>query len=225
VSSGFVGWTGDFQGYFIGLQLDNSKSYFDRHRRRYQQEIRGPMEALLHHLEPEFGPGKIFRPNRDVRFSADKSPYKTNIAADVGMGRAGGYVSLDAKGLMAAAGRYLLDPAQLPKLRAAVADDRSGEELARIVAELESAGYEIGGEDLKRVPGGLPQDHPRARLLKHKRLYFWRSFGCEPWLATPEAAERVAQVFRDGRPLGDWFARHVDQPGGGPSVELDAVPR
>jgi uncharacterized protein (TIGR02453 family) len=209
VGTDFQGWTGDFQGYFIGLQLDNSKAYFDSHRTQYQREVRGPMEALLKHLEPEFGPGKIFRPNRDLRFSADKSPYKTNIAADVGMGAGGGYLSLDAKGLMAAGGRYMLESSQLPKLRSAVAADRSGKQLAEIVAQLEAAGYDVGGEDLKRVPGGLPQDHPRARLLKHKRLYFWRNFGLQPWLATPEAAERVAEVFRDGRPLNEWFARHV----------------
>ena len=209
MSSDFRGWTGDFQAYFIGLQLDNSKSYFDAHRSAYQRDVRGPMEALLHHLEPEFGPGKIFRPNRDLRFSADKSPYKTNIAADVGMSRDGGYVSLDAKGLMAAAGRYMLEPSDLPRFRSAVADETSGRELTGIVSELESKDYHIGGEDLKRVPGGLPQDHPRARLLKHKRLYFWRTFGLQPWLAKPEAAERIAQVFRDARPLNDWFARHL----------------
>lgn len=209
VADGFQGWTGDFQSYFIGLQLDNSKAYFDAHRAQYQREVRGPLEALLKELEPEFGPAKIFRPNRDLRFSADKSPYKTNIAADVGMGANGGYVSLDAKGLMAAGGRYMLEPAHVQMLRQAVADDRSGKELQEIVDELEQAGYEIGGADLKRVPGGLPQDHARARLLKHKRIYFWRHFGLQPWLATPEAAERVAQVFRDGRPLNEWLARHV----------------
>lgn len=205
----FGGWTGDFQGYFIGLQLDNSKSYFEAHRAKYQKEVRGPLEALLRQLEPEFGPGKIFRPNRDLRFSADKSPYKTNVAADVGMGRGGGYVSLDAKGLMAAAGRYMLEPSELPRFRQAVADDSSGGELAAIVADLEAGGYEIGGEDLKRVPGGLPQDHPRARLLRHKRLYMWRNFGLQPWLAKPEAAERIAQVFRDARPLNEWFDRQL----------------
>lgn len=209
MSGEFKGWTGDFQGFFIGLQLDNSKSYFEKNRARYLSEVKAPMEALLKQLEPEFGPGKIFRPNRDIRFSADKSPYKTNIAADVGMGGDGGYVSLDAKGLMAASGRYMLEPSDLPRFRAAVADDRSGKQLAEIVGELEAAGYEIGGEDLKRVPGGLPQDHPRARLLRHKRLYFWRSYGLQPWLAKPEAAERVAQVFRDGRPLKEWFSKHL----------------
>jgi len=163
------------------------------------------MEALVAELEPEFGAGRIFRPNRDIRFSANKAPYKTNIAANGG----GGYLALDARGLTAAAGHYHLEPERLPKFREAAARDKSGKELAEIVQKLEQAGYEIGGEDLKRVPKPWPQDHPRARLLRHKRLYYWRTFGLQPWLGTPAAKERVAQVWRDGKPLTNWFSRYV----------------
>lgn len=201
----FKGWTGDFQAYFIGLQLDNSKSYFDAHRDTYRKVLREPLEALLAQLEPEFGPGKIFRPNRDIRFSADKSPYKTNIAADCG----GGYLSLDAKGLMTAGGHYMLEGPQVEAFRRAVVDAKSGEELVEIVAELERLGYEVGGQDLKRVPSGYPKDHPRERFLRHKRLYFWRNHGLPKWLATPKAAEKIAEAFRHGRPLDSWFQRHI----------------
>src|SRR4030081_427140 len=86
----FNGWPEDFQRFFIGLELDNSKRYFEANRRLYEKAVRGPMEALVASLEPEFGPGKVFRINRDIRFSADKSPYKTNIAATVGIGGRGG---------------------------------------------------------------------------------------------------------------------------------------
>ena len=203
--AGFQGWTEDFQPFFIGLEHDNSKRYFDAHRGVYAEKVRAPMEALLAELEPEFGPGRVFRPNRDIRFSANKAPYKTNIAADGG----GGYVSLDARGLTAAAGHYHLDSEQLPTFREAIARDRSGKELAEIVEQLESAGYEVGGEDLKRVPRPYPQDHPRARLLRHKRLYYWRSFGLQPWLGTAAVKDRVAEVWRAGRPLGAWFRRYL----------------
>src|SRR5215813_2495960 len=89
----FAGWKGDFQGYFLGLRADNSKAYFEAHRRQYDEEVKGPMVALLADLESEFGPARLSRPNRDIRFSADKSPYKTNIYADAS---GGGYVALDA---------------------------------------------------------------------------------------------------------------------------------
>src|SRR5262249_61530794 len=97
----FAGWKGDFQGYFLGLRADNSKAYFEAHRRQYDEEVKGPMVALLADLESEFGPARLSRPNRDIRFSADKSPYKTNIYADAS---GGGYVALDATGLVAAGG-------------------------------------------------------------------------------------------------------------------------
>src|SRR5919201_969759 len=170
----FEGWRGDFQGFFLGLQLDNSKRYFEAHRTTYLDEVRGPLQALLAELEPEFGPAKISRPNRDTRFSADKSPYKTNVYADC---QAGGYVALDAKGLTVAGGRYFVSPDALAKYR---------------------------------EPAPWPQDHPHARLLRHKRLYYWKHLGLQPWLATAEAKEKIAVAWRDGRELERWFRTNVD---------------
>ena len=200
----FQGWSEDFQRFFIGLQLDNSKRYFDANRKLYVESVKAPLEALLAELEPEFGKAKISRPNRDIRFSNDKSPYKTNIYASLHLG---GYVALDAKGFTAAAGRYELDRGQLEAYRRAVIRDETGSPLLAIVGDLEAGGYEVGGEELKRTPPGLTADHPRARLLRHKRLYMWKSFGLQPWLGTAGAKDRVARVWRDARPLVEWFER------------------
>jgi uncharacterized protein (TIGR02453 family) len=206
MAGGFRGWTGDFQGFFIGLKLNNSKAYFDAHRKQYEEEVKAPMLALLAELELEFGRAKLSRPNRDIRFAADKSPYKTNIYAD----SPGGYVALDADGLTAAGGRYMMDADQLARLRKAVAADRSGKELAGIVTALQEHGYDIGGLELKRVPAPYPQDHPRAELLKHKRLIYWKTWPVGAWIATPKVRERVAQAWRDGAALNRWCARHTD---------------
>jgi uncharacterized protein (TIGR02453 family) len=203
----FKGWTEDFQPFFIGLQLDNSKGYFDAHRKVYMEKVRAPLEALMAELEPEFGPGRVHRANRDTRFSTDKSPYKLNIYATAHLG---GYVALDAKGLTAAAGRYQLDRDQLESYRKAVVAESSGEELREIVASLEAAGYEVHGEELKRTPPGLAPDHPRARLLRHKRVFFSRSFGLQPWLGSARAKDKVAEVWRAGRPLDAWLDRVLD---------------
>lgn len=202
----FRGWTGDFQGFFLGLQMDNSKAYFDAHRRQYEDEVKAPMQALLAELEPEFGKAKLSRPNRDIRFAADKSPYKTNIYADA---REGGYVALDAKGLTVAGGRYMVEPEELARYRVAVAAERTGKELEAIVAALRRKGYEIGGQELKRVPPPYPQDHPRAELLKHKRLIYWKVWPVGRWIATPQVREKVAQGWRDGTELNAWLAKHM----------------
>jgi len=210
MADAFRGWPETCQRFFIGLELDNSKKYFEANRKVYEAAVKGPMVALIASLEDEFGPGKIFRPNRDIRFSNDKSPYKTNIAATCGMGARGGYLSLDARGLTVASGRYELDPQELVKFRKQVAAPAAGSKLAAIVAKLEKGGFEIGGEDLKRVPSGWPQDHPQARLLRHKRLYAWKNFGMQPWLGTPIARRHIVKAWGDSEPLAEWFAKHLD---------------
>jgi uncharacterized protein (TIGR02453 family) len=209
VSAAFRGWSEACQRFFIGLELDNSKRYFDANREAYEVEVKGPMVALMDSLAGDYGEGKIFRANRDIRFSKDKSPYKTNIAATAGMNGRGGYISLDARGLTVAAGRYELTPQQLNKYRKKVAADSTGAPLAAIVAKLEKAGYGIGGEALKRVPAGWPQDHPRARLLKHKILYIYKNLGLQPWLGTPAARKQILKVWSDAEPLNDWLKRNA----------------
>lgn len=204
----FQGWKGDFRGYFLGLRLNNNKAWFEAHRRQYEAEVKAPMLALLADLEAEFGPPhRVSRPNRDIRFSADKSPYKLNIYADCDRS---GYVALDAEGLVAAGGRYMVDDEQLKKLRRAIAADRSGNELVAIVTALRKKGYEVEGQELKRVPPPYAQDHPRAELLKHKRLIYWKRWPIEPWIATAKARDRIARVWRDGSELNAWLSKHVD---------------
>jgi uncharacterized protein (TIGR02453 family) len=206
----FQGWPEDFQRFFIGLELDNSKRYFDANRKLYEEAVRAPMVALIASLEEEFGPARVFRINRDIRFSKDKSPYKTNIAAYSTSGGTGGYVSLDARGLTVASGRYDVTPEQLTKYRERVDAERTGAPLAGVITNLEKAGYERGGEELKRVPAGLPQDHPRAALLRHKRLYIYKNFGLHPWLGSAAARKYVVKVWTDAKPLNDWLKQHLD---------------
>ena len=209
MASGFRGWPEECQRFFIGLELDNSKRFFDANRNTYEDAVKAPMVALIGSLENDYGPGKVFRPNRDVRFSKDKSPYKTNIAGYAGMGGNGGYISLDARGLTVASGRYEFTPEQLTKFRKKVAAESTGVPLAAIVAKLEKDGYEIGGEELKRVPAGLPQDHPRERLLRRKLLYVYKNFGLKPWLGSTAARKQIVRVFTDAEPLNAWMKRNV----------------
>ncbi len=119
------------------------------------------MDALVAELAPEFGEARLFRPYRDTRFSRDKSPYKTTIAAMIG----DGYVQLSANGLMAGAGMYHLAPDQLARYRAAVDAEVPGRRLQSIVDSLRAAQFEVTAmETLKTTPRGYPKDHPRVEL-------------------------------------------------------------
>ncbi len=96
----FGGWPAEALEFFEGLEADNSKTYWQRNKAVYESVVRAPMEELLAELAPEWGEGRVFRPYRDIRFSADKSPYKTHMGAMIGQG----YVQLSAEGLAADAG-------------------------------------------------------------------------------------------------------------------------
>ncbi len=109
--------------------MDNTKSYWTAHKEFYESSVLGPMRALLTELAPEFGEGRVFRPYRDTRFSRDKSPYKTTIAAH----NDAGYISLSADALGVGSGLYMPSPAQLARFRAAVADDKTGAALLRLL--------------------------------------------------------------------------------------------
>ena len=99
----FEGFSTDAFAWFAGLERDNSKAYFMASRDVYETQVREPLEELLEELTAEFGGVvKMFRQNRDVRFSPDKSPYKTTtygILYDVTVPGDGLYAQLSARGL------------------------------------------------------------------------------------------------------------------------------
>ena len=203
----FQGWPPEAIEFYEGLEADNSKSYWLAHREVYETQVKAPMEALLAELAPEFGEGKVFRPNRDVRFSADKSPYKTAVAAMAGDV---GYLQVSAKGLGVGSGMWMMATDQLDRYRQAVADVASGEELVTIVAEARTHKLDVTGHDtLKTAPRGYPKDHPRIDLLRYKGLIAWKEWPPGAWLGTRKAKDRVIDFLRAAQPLNGWLASRV----------------
>jgi uncharacterized protein (TIGR02453 family) len=202
----FRGWPAEAVEFYEGLEVDNTKAYWTEHKAVYETAVHAPMAALLADLADEFGEGKVFRPYRDVRFSADKTPYKTAIAATVGPG----YVHLSADGLMAAAGMYHLAADQLDRYRRAVADEGSGAELEGLIGALRKSRIEVHGTDpLKTVPKGYAKDHSRADLLRNKGLIATKEWPVASWLGTATAKSRIVDVLRAARPLCCWLDEHV----------------
>jgi uncharacterized protein (TIGR02453 family) len=214
----FGGWPAEAIEFYEGLEADNSKTYWQENKAVYEELVRGPMDALLTELAPEFGEGKIFRPYRDVRFSRDKSPYKTAVAASLA---AGGYIQLSADGLGAGCGMYMMAPDQLDRYRRAVADQRTGRALVALVAKARDAGIEVTAHGvLKTAPKGYPKDHPRIELLRHKGLVSWKQWPVGAWLGTGKAKDRVVEFLRASKPLNNWLEKRV-----GPSTLAENAPR
>jgi uncharacterized protein (TIGR02453 family) len=218
MGSAFRGWPDTALEFYRGLEADNTKAFWTAHKDIYERDVKAPFDALSEDIADEFGTLKVFRPNRDVRFSKDKSPYKTRCyAVTEGEGGEAYYVEISTKGLVVATGYWMMANDQLARYRAAVDDEDAGAALVRIVADLRGQDLSIEGDSLKTAPRGYPRDHPRVDLLRHKSVAAMRTFAPARWLATGTAAERIVGVWRAARPMNDWLNRHV-----GPSTEPPA---
>ena len=219
--SSFQGFPPEAFTFFAGLENDNSKAYWEANKTVWENKVHKPMQKFLEALEEEFPPLRLFRPNRDIRFSKDKSPYKLWIGATSesrGVGGVGFYVRLDSSGLKTACGAYVMARDQLERFRAAIDHDLYGtqfEEMTHTLATL-SLPVTPGGEaPLKMVPPGYAKDHPRADFLRWKGAVIVKDFdGIQEWLHTPEAVEKVKAVWHGAEPLKDWLDIHM-----GPSQE------
>ena len=208
--SAFTGFSPEALDFFDRLAADNSKAFWTENKSTYDDRVRGPFVALLDALAPTYGDFTVFRPNRDIRFSKDKSPYKTNIAASTETeGGASIYVGLSADGLYAGTGYYSFAKDQLERYRNAVANEGTGTAVAKLVAAARRQGYEVHGQSLKVAPRGFPRDHPRVELLRHSGLYAGRPFPVAAWLYTKAAAKKVTDTLSAVKPIAEWLDSHV----------------
>ncbi len=208
----FEGFPDEGLVFYEGLEADNSKTYWQRNRSAYETHVRAPLTALLSELAAEFGPAKVFRPYRDVRFSHDKTPYKTHQGAVItpeGRGAGSWYVQISADGLSVAGGCWRLESDQVARYRRAVADQVQGPRLEQEMKRLARGGWSIDGERLTRVPAGFTANGDRADLLRHKSLHATRHWEPVGWLHERRALEEVRTAWRDLTALNEWFADNV----------------
>ena len=206
----FRGFPDEATRFYEGLIADNSRTYWQANKGVYESAVKGPMLALLDELA-EFGPYHVFRPNKDVRFSKDKTPYKDHIAAyGESEGGSGYYVHFSATELLAGSGYYHMAPDQLDRYRAALDSDAVGAEIVAITDRLRADGLELAAmESLKSAPRGFPKDHPRIELLRLKGLVSTRHWKPAKWMQTKAVVGRVRDVWEAGAPMNAWLDAHV----------------
>ena len=210
----FHGFGPEVFAWFAGLERDNSKAYFTANRERYETDVRGGLQTMLEELSQAFGGEvKVFRQQRNLRFApAGSPPYKTRtygLLHGVPGPAAALYAELSARGLYAGTGYHQLARDQLERFRTAVADDRTGPQLADLVAAARAGGLDVVGESLRTAPRGYPREHPRGELLRHKALVAGRSLPGTSGVGRDEALQHVAATWRAAEPLNAWLDEHV----------------
>lgn len=208
------------------LKKNNNRPWFQKHKQEYEDHVRFPMQCLIATLarelrddipEMDFNPKRsIFRIYRDVRFSKNKAPYKTNVAASFqprgagsGIELPGLYVGIEPGEIFVGGGLYLPCGIQLKAIRKAIAE--RPEEFCAVVEDRRFSKRfgTIMGEKLQKAPLGFPKDHPMIEYLKLKQFYVGVEWDDETPCYSRRFARTVADIFRDCMPFVRWLLEAV----------------
>jgi len=221
----FSGFPREGIAFLQRLKKNNNRPWFQKHREEYEELVRFPMECLIASLGPlmterapefEFQPRRsIFRIYRDVRFSKNKAPYKTNIAAsfEVRGNKSptelpGFYLGIEPGEIFIGGGVYMPAGDQLKKIRQSIAEHP--EDFLRIIEDpaFKKMFKEIMGERLQKAPLGYPKDHPMIGHLRLKQFFVGRIMSDAACLR-PRFVTTVAEVLHTALPFVRWLQRVV----------------
>lgn len=207
----FVGFPKEGLKFLKELEKNNTREWFMANKARYEEHVLEHLKAVVEEGEKAYGSGKNFRIHRDVRFSDDKTPYKTHASAVFERKGIVHYLHIEKDHMFAASGCHQMAKDQLARFYEAIDADKSGKQLVKLVAAAEDAGLDVGGSALKTAPRGYPKDHPRVALLRHKGLTTSRRYKAGAWMHGPELAERMVKTFAEGDAINEWLRKHVGQ--------------
>ncbi len=221
--SSFKGFSQEMLTFFEHLKKNNKKEWFDAHKKEYERFVMDPARAFVLDMGEKLrtiAPGiqaipkvnqSLFRINRDIRFSNDKSPYKTNLGIWFWEGKrkrmecSGFYFHFGDGKLMLGTGMHMFSPEHLKGYREAVVDKNHGRRLADAVAEVSGKGYLIGVKHYKRVPRGLDAGHERAEFLLHKGLTAMKEQEIPKAFFSGAIIDYAFSSFKDMSPIHEWL--------------------
>ncbi len=201
------------------LKKNNNKDWFDTNRSRYKdlrQQFMNFVTLLIHQLS-QLDPSlngleasqTVFRINRDIRFSKDKSPYKTNMGAYIAPGgkksfSPGYYLHVEPGGSMIAGGMYMPPSKELKMVRKEILENT--DEFKQIInnPDFKKTFGELHGEKLKTAPQGFPKDHPEIDLMRYKSYTVFKEVA-EAYLTGPNALNQMLDDYRVLKPLNDFL--------------------
>lgn len=213
----FIGFPNECTDFLRRLKRNNNRLWFEKHKGEYESNVKLPMQSLIASLQPYFdsfapefdiNPKRsLFRIYRDIRFSKDKTPYKTHVAAHFvlrgkqkGIEGSGFYLHIEPGSVFLGGGIYMPDGDQLKKIRRVIASQPKA--FLNIVTDknFTKRFKKIDGDKLQRVPRGFEPDHPMAEWLKLKQFFVgveWKEEKC----LKPQFVKEIAKVFEEATPL------------------------
>jgi len=184
----FNGFPKEYVTFFNKLKKNNTKQWFEKHRSEYDEFVMHParefvteMGKKLRKIAPEVNAipkinKSLFKINRDVRFSKDKSPYKTYMGIWLWEGDrkrmecSGFYLHVENKNMLIGVGIKMFSKPLMDRYRKAVVDKKQGAALKSAVKKATGEGYLIDGKHYKKVPRGYDADHPNGEYLLYNGL-------------------------------------------------------
>lgn len=217
----------DFLQFFIDLAANNHKDWFDENRKRYESTIKNPFKTFVQLiideialLDPNFkgveAKDCIFRINRDIRFSKDKTPYKLNVSAVVApegkKSRAinGIYFEFGPEHVRVYGGIYEIDKEDLLSVREGIAANMKAFKQLYDSTDFKSTFGEIRGEKNKFIPKDLSEASKIEPLIFNKQFYFFAEF--EPEIILREnLSEILIDCYKKGRPIEQFLTKFIAQ--------------
>lgn len=224
----FQGFPEEGLSFLTSLERNNNRDWFNERKEIFQNKVQKPTQDFiltlgqrLHSLLPRLvfdtrldGRGSIMRIYRDIRFSKDKSPYKTYLGITLWEGQfkkdsiSGFFIRIEPNEVQVYAGKHMFDKSGLQAYRRAVLDEELGSELVKTIDSVSNVeGYEVGGLHYKRVPLGYEKDHERRDLLRHNGLWV-RATRIEPKvLKSPELVDVCFEHCAQMTPIHWWLVK------------------
>ncbi len=208
------------------LSKNNTREWFEKNREEYEKNLLQPSQAFveiagihLNQINPKLQAipkidKSIFRIHRDVRFSKNKAPYKTNLGIIFWEGPAkkmessGLYFHIDTKNFFIATGMYEFTKDQLKKYRKLISSEKNAVELKKLITNTLKKGYILGGLTYKKVPRGFDKDYKYADLLLHNGIYVYKEDKVDV-LEGKDPVKFTVKTFKELQPLHNWLIKNL----------------
>ena len=214
----------DFLNYFRDLTKNNNKEWFHENKKRYEQAVKKPFEDFITDLIealqevegqiPHTAKDGIMRINRDIRFSKDKTPYKTHMAAILSahgkrnMRLPGMYIQISLEDLRIYSGCHSLEKDDLKNVRSYIKDHL--EEFDKLINDkkFKEVFGEVHGEKNKRLPPEFVQVLEKQPLIANKGFYYFKKYDPESILKD-DCIETLVKDYKVGYPMGQFLTKAI----------------